>query len=266
MLNRTGDYPYPVSFAPVSAHMISMPSSSSPSATEPTHLAVCDCTQAWEPHEHGTRGMYSYHRCRCAPCGQANLEYGRQATKYRKRREMVDADLVRARIAKLRAAGLTIAEIASMCAVNAKVIDFAIKGRNGKKPKTVQASTFRALNAISFKDIATLEKPGGRKVDGDVPRRQVQTLHSFGWCGGEIATRIGVNASTISYLLAGNGITEEIRASIDRLYEELRGTYPPLETAAERARATVARNRALANGWTTDTATDYEYARYSHAH
>jgi hypothetical protein len=244
--------------------MVRMPSS--PTATEPTHFAVCDCTQAWEPHEHGTRGMYSYHRCRCAPCGQANLEYGRQATKHRKRREMVDADLVRARIAKLRGAGLTFAEIANMCAVNAKVIEFAVNGRSGKKPKMVQASTYRALNAISFKDIAGLEKPAGRKVDGEIPRRQVQSLHSLGWCGREIADRAGFNASTISYLLAGHNVTESVLVSIDALYEELHVTSPPLETAAERARATVARNRALANGWTTDTATDYEYARYSHAH
>lgn len=244
--------------------MIFMPSS--PSATTPTDLAVCDCTEAWEPHEHGTRGMYGYHRCRCTPCSEANTAYNREYNKHRPRREMVDADLVRARIVKLRTAGLTIAEIADMCAVNAKVIDFAVKGRNGKKPKMVQASTFRALNAISSKDIASVEKPAGRKVDGTIPRLQVQSLHSFGWCGREIANRTGINPSTISSLLAGNNVTESARAGIDAIFAELHGTTPPLETAAQRGRATVARNRALANGWTADTATDYEYARYSRAH
>lgn len=239
---------------------------SSPSALAPTDLAVCDCTMAAAPHQHGERGMYNYHRCRCTPCGDANREYNRRSNQHRKRREMVDADLVRARIAKLRESGLTVAEIADLCAVNAKVIEFAIKGRNGKLPKTVQATTFRALNAISFKDIASLQKPGGRKVDGTVPRLQVQSLHSFGWCGSEIASRIGFTASTISSLLAGNGITEEVRAGIDRLYTQFHGTTPPLDTPAQRARATVARNRALANGWTADTATDHEYARYSRAH
>lgn len=210
--------------------------------------------------------MYGYHHCRCTPCGDANREYNRQAAKYRPRREMVDADLVRARIAKLRAAGLTVAEIAGLCAVHPKVIDYAIKGRNGRKPKTVKASTFRALNAIRHKDVATLERPAGRKVPGDSARLQVQSLHSIGWCGREIASRAGIHDSTISSLLAGNGITEDARVRIDRIYAELHSTCPPLETAAQRARATVARNRALANGWTTDTATDHEYARYSRAH
>lgn len=244
--------------------MISMPSS--PHPIEAAELIVCNCTEAWEPHEHGTRGMYGYHKCRCTPCGKANRDYNREANKHRQRREMVDADLVRARVAKLRSAGLTVAEIADLCAVHSKVIEFALNGRNGKKPKTVQASTFRALNAISFKDIAKLDKPGGRKVDGEVSRAQVQSLHSFGWCGREIAARIGITASTISNLLAGTGISEEVRAGIDRLFTELHGIYAPAETPAQRGRATVARNRALANGWTQDTATDLEYARYSRAH
>lgn len=210
--------------------------------------------------------MYNYHRCRCVPCGDANRAYNRQANQHRKRREMVDGDLVRARIAKLREAGLTIAEIGDLCGVHTRVIAHAANGRKGKLPKTVQASTFRALNAITFKDIASLEKPGGRKVDGTIPRLQVQALHSFGWCGSEISARIGFTASTISSLLAGNGVTEEVRAGIDRLYQQVHGTTPPLDTAAQRGRATVARNRALANGWTADTATDHEYARYSRAH
>ncbi|MBO1269461.1 hypothetical protein J1902_16055 [Arthrobacter sp. PO-11] len=244
--------------------MISMPFS--PYATEPADLAVCRCTQAVQPHEHGTRGMYNYHRCRCTPCREANLEYSRQSTKHRPRREMVDAGLVRSRITELRAAGLTVLQISNLSGIHAKVIEFAMKGRNGKKPKTVKASTFRALNAISYKDAEGAEKRRGRIVNGDIPRRQLQSLHSLGWCGSEIATRIGANASTISHLLAGNGITEDYRARIDRLYAELHGTNAPQETANERRSATVARNRALANGWTSDTATDHEHARPVRAH
>lgn len=210
--------------------------------------------------------MYTYHRCRCVPCRESNAEYCRQANKHRKRREMVDADLVRARISKLRSAGLTVAEIAGLCGMSEKVLGFAMNGRGGKKPKMVQASTFRALNAISFKDIASMERPGGRRVDGDVPRRQVQSLYSFGWSSAVMAERIGVSGSTIKALLAGQNVVEAVRAGIDALHSELHGTTPPLNTPAERARATTARNRALANGWTADTATDYEYARYSRAH
>lgn len=242
--------------------MIFMPSS--PLALDPTELPVCNCSKA--SHEHGSRDMYGYHRCRCIPCGDANREYNRQATRHRKRREMVDADLVRARIAKLRAAGMTIAEIADLCAVNAKVIDFAVHGRQGRKPKTVQASTFRALNAIKAKDIASLEKPAGRKVDAEVPRRQIQSLHSFGWGPYEIGARAGATDATINRILKGYMTTGELSARIGQVHTELHGTDAPTDTPEQRTRATKARNRALANGWTRDTATDAEYAIYSRAH
>jgi hypothetical protein len=66
--------------------------------------------------------------------------------------------------------------MADMCAVNSKVLDFALNGRKGKKPKTVQASTFRALNAIGFRDIAAVQKASGRKVDSNAARLQIQSL------------------------------------------------------------------------------------------
>ncbi|WP_230854505.1 hypothetical protein [Arthrobacter terrae] len=237
-----------------------------PTLTHPTGLPICDCTEAWEPHEHGTRGMYGYHRCRCAPCRTANRDYNRENTKYRPRRQMVDADLVRARIAKLRAAGLTLGEIADMCAVNSKVIDFAVHGRNGRKPKTVQASTFRALNAISSKDIASVERPRGRKVDGDIPRRQIQSLHSFGWGMFEIGSRANATAATLNRILKGFMTTEELRASIDRVHAELHGMEAPTATTSEKARASKARTRADANGWTPDTSSDLEYSQYVRVH
>lgn len=210
--------------------------------------------------------MYSYHRCRCMPCCDANNEYNREANKHRRRREMVDADLVRARIGKLRAAGLTIAEMADMCAVNATVLQFALHGRKGRKPKTVQASTFRALNAIGFKDIAAVQKPAGRKVDADLPRRQIHSLHSFGWGSHEIASRVGITNATLNRILKGYMTTAALSDRISQVHTELHGLIPEQATRLQKNRATQARNRALANGWTADTATDIEYARYAKAH
>ncbi|WP_139187278.1 hypothetical protein [Pseudarthrobacter chlorophenolicus] len=239
---------------------------SSPCATAPTALAICNCKRARKRHEHGEYGTYKYHRCRCAPCKWANAEYNRLAKQHRSRREMVDADLVRARVAKLREAGITVLEMAELCAMSPKVLNYAVNGRGGRKPKKVQASTFRALNAIGFKDIASLDRPGGRPVNGDVSRSQVQSLYSFGWPSSMIAQRIGVSRHSIKALLAGQNITEAARAAIDSFYAEVRGTEPVLSTPSERAASTAARNRAIANGWTADTATDHEYARYSRAH
>lgn len=216
----------------------------------------CDCETG--NHEHGTRPMYNYHRCRCAPCKNANNDYHRRAKKYRPRREMVDADLVRARIQQLRTAGVTVAEMADMCAVNINVIHFAIRGRRGRKPRTVQASTLTALNAIRHKDVAAVVRPRGRRVNGDIPRRQIQSLQSLGWSSHEIATRAGVTTDTVNRVLKGHMTTENLRGSIDSLNRDLRLIQPPLGTPEERYRAMRAKRRAAANGWTAYSAEDQD--------
>lgn len=221
-------------------------------------LPVCACPIA--RHEHGTRDMYGYHKCRCTPCSEANLDYNRRSSALKPKREMADADLARVRIDALRKAGMTTAEIARLCGVHAKVIDFARLGHNGRKPEKVKASTLRALEAISYRDIMSLPKPAGRKVDGDLPRRQIHSLHSLGWSGRAIAERAGTAHTNISWLLAGHGTTEEVRVAVEYAYNELRLTPPPEDTAAARSQANRARNRATAEGWSIDTASDHEYA------
>lgn len=225
-------------------------------------LPICDCKRARKQHEHGERGMYTYHRCRCAPCTHANTEYDRQAKAHKKRVPKADAGLARKRIGELRAAGLLMSEIAEMCGVNAKVLDYTLYGRNGRKPATVLATTLNALNAIRHKDIATLEVPPGRRISGDSARRQVQALHCFGWSPSTIAARTGATPSTISNLLSGAGIVEGLRVRIDQLYQELHGVEAPTDTAKQKRKATRARGRAAVNGWTPDTANNLEYAFY----
>ena len=126
----------------------------------------------------------------------------------------------------------------------------------------VQASTFRALNAIRYTDIASVEKPRGRKVSGEVPRRQIQSLHSFGWGMYEIGSRAGATAATLNRILKGFMTTEELRAAIDRVHTDLHGKNAPATTTAEKIRTGQARTRAAANGWTPDTSSDLEYAAY----
>ncbi|MET4143898.1 hypothetical protein [Arthrobacter sp. UYCo732] len=221
-------------------------------------LPVCACPIA--RHEHGTRDMYGYHKCRCTPCGEANRDYNRRSSALKPKREMADANLARARINVLRNAGMTTAEIAHLCGVHAKVIDFARLGHNGRKPLKVKASTLRALEAISYRDIATLPKPAGRKVDGDLPRRQIQSLYSLGWSGRAISECAGTAHTNISWLLTGRGTSEEVRAAIDYAYNKLRLTRPPEDTPVARSQANRARSRAAAEGWSIDTAGDHEYA------
>ena len=73
---------------------------SRPSATDETDLAVCNCRKA--SHDHGTRDMYGYHRCRCLPCRAANRDYFRSTAHLTRSREWADAEPVRQRIQELQ--------------------------------------------------------------------------------------------------------------------------------------------------------------------
>lgn len=68
--------------------------------------------------------------------------------------------------------------------------------------------------------------------------------------------------SNISNLLTGSGIVESLRIRIDQLYQELHGVEAPTDTAEQKRKATRAKNRAAAHGWTPNTANDHEYAFY----
>lgn len=223
-------------------------------------LPVCECAKS--THDHGTRAMYNHHRCRCIPCGDANREYQQAyASRIPHRHPMIDGRLVRARITALRDAGLTLDEIADMCGLNLGVIHYDLNGRAGRTPPAmVRASTLQALNAIRTKDITAVVRPAGRKVNADVPRLQVQSLYSTGWDASDIAGRIGVTKKTINNLLKGLGTTEKVRAGIESLHAELHGTSPVQDSPARKRKATLAKNLAAANGWTTDTAEDHLYA------
>jgi hypothetical protein len=231
----------------------------SPTAIATVTLAVCDCRKT--THEHGTRGMYGYHRCRCTPCGDANREYNRQADRHKPRRAMVDGSLVRARMQVLSKAGMTRAEMAEMCGMRPSSLDYAVYGRNGRPPAKVLASTLAALNAIRYRDILAIKPTPGRKLDGTVPRLQVQALYSQGWAAPAIAPYAdGIKASAITNLLRGTGVSARAGAAIDAAYRQLHGTTPPQVTDRQRASSSSARNRALAHGWTADMAEVLEYA------
>jgi hypothetical protein len=124
--------------------------------------------------------MYNRHRCPCGPCREANRAYHRTYTRPdRKDRTvvpMVDAGQARERVAVLRAAEMTMAEIADACAVNRSGLDFAVYGRNGKPPAKIRATTVAAANHL----------PGcwptwcRGKVDPDVPMAGQSSTASAG--------------------------------------------------------------------------------------
>lgn len=236
----------------VAAHALSAP-------TAEARASVCDCVRT--NHQHGNYITYSYHRCRCPQCTAANAEYCRQSRVHRKRlRPMVAAGPARVRVMELLSAGLILDDIATLCGLKPGGLDNLMYGHKGRGATQIQATTMTALAAISYRDVLSFEVPGARAVDGGTARLQIQALHAHGWTASVLAARIGASRTSMSMLLSGHGIREDLRVRIDAIYRELHGTEAPADTMADRKRRTVAKAKAAANGWTTDMVHDPEYA------
>ena len=229
-----------------------------PTALEPTPFAVCDCSA---DHEHGTRDMYSYHRCRCPACGEANNAYYGQTAHLRWKRQWVDPEPVRQRILLLREAGLSVQQMADMCGVQTSVLFHVLHGRGGNRPKRVLASTLDALLAVRARDITAVELTDGAKVDGAVPAAQTKALHAMGWTVEDLSERSGVGIQTFYKLLRGRGTTEAMRRRIDALYRELHTIAPVAETPLQAARYKRALRRSAEHGWTPGMAEDAQYGQ-----
>lgn len=238
--------------------MTSMPSS--PSATTATDLAVCNCRKA--SHDHATRDMYSYHRCRCLPCRAANRDYFRSTAHLTRTLKWADAEPVRQRILQLREAGLTMKAMSELSGVPISGLTTILHGPHGRTVKRVLASTANAINAVSYKDIAAYSPTDKTRIDGTVARLQTMALQAAGWCSEDLAERGGVGKQTFNRLMRGLGTTEQMRRRIDLLYRELRWAAPPQDTPLQRTRVRRALRRAAANGWTTTMVEDAEYGEY----
>lgn len=233
---------------------------SSPSAIEESPLAVCECRKA--SHDHGTRDMYSWHRCRCLPCKAANRDYFRSTAHLTRRHKWADAAPVRQRILQLREAGLTYQALCDLSGLQLTAITTILRGPNGRTVKRVLASTAAAINAISYKDIAAYSPTNATRIDGSVARLQAMALHAAGWSPEELSERSGVGPQTFYRLLRGFGTTEQMRQRIDALYQDLRWAAPPMDTPLQRTRYRRAIRKSEANGWTRSMVDDAEYGEY----
>ncbi|GAA2861238.1 hypothetical protein GCM10020220_057940 [Nonomuraea rubra] len=107
-------------------------------------------------HPHGDLRRYRYGRCRCAPCRAANAERARQFRRdvaYGRHRPDVDAAPVREHVNGLRAAGLSVAQIALRAGVQMGVVNALLYGRphRGEPPsrklRPVNADKLLAVQA-----------------------------------------------------------------------------------------------------------------------
>lgn len=217
--------------------------------SRPRRLETCDCPVA--RHEHGTRGMYSRHRCFCLRCNTAKAADNRAAA--RLKHEWSDPAPARERLALLRASGLSLDAIADLSAVHVSQLRSLLPARGPKAVKKVRATTVAALTSIRAKDLSTVEVPLRAKVCGDTARLQLQSLYCLGWSVDSLHERSGLARSALYGLLAGDTTTEGFRLRIEELHGDLTGHRAPRSTERDRARAARAITKATALGWTTDT-------------
>lgn len=209
-------------------------------------LPVCSCVTV--RHEHGTRNMYSYHRCTCDPCRAASRAHRSKARGAGI--EWVDAAPARERLELLINAGLTMAAIADLCAADLSQIYALRNGRRGKPVRKVQAITLNSLLAIKTRDVLAYELPAAAKVKGDAARQQLQDLHCLGWSVEAIHDVSGLTRSALRGVLAGDRTTDAFRAKVAAVHVELAGQRAPRITALQVRRSDRALALAAGRGWT----------------
>lgn len=217
--------------------------------SRPRKIQVCDCPRA--RHNHGTRGMYSRHKCYCLPCAAAKLTDGRAARSLK--HEWADPAPARDRIILLRASGLSLDAIADLAGVHVSQLRTLLQTRGPGSVKKVRASTLRALNSIRARDAAEYPVTPRSRVSGESARLQLQSLYCRGWSVESLHDLSGLAKSALYGLLAGDATTEGFRLKVEALHKDLSGHRAPRATEQDRARAARAATKAAMNNWTTDT-------------
>lgn len=210
-----------------------------------TELPVCACKTV--RHEHGTRGMYGSHQCTCAPCRAAESDY--QSRRRGAGIEWAAADPARDRLELLLSTGLTVEAIADMCAVHVSQMHALRNGRRGKPMSRIRATTLHALNAIRAKDVASYELSAGARIEGNVARQQIRTLHSRGWSVDALHEVSGLAKSALRGLRDGDRTTDGFRLKVDALHRSLRDRQAPRASEADKIRYDNALSLAAARGW-----------------
>ncbi|TMR91276.1 hypothetical protein [Nonomuraea basaltis] len=187
--------------------------------------------------------------CRCTPCR-------RDATRTRKihrlgRSLKVDGDKVRAHIAQLCEAGMSVSDIAEDARMYRRNLGRIIDG------------TYRDVNRPTAERLFAVQpRAGWALLDATGSRRRYQALTAIGWSGKEILQRLqdiaGYTTNT-TRINTQRHISARLAGAIRRVYDDLSMTVPPDTVTARRARARAARyGWAPPLAWDEDTIDDPE--------
>lgn len=197
-------------------------------------------------HEPGQRTCYTTHGCKCRQCTDAATATARRykwvhghghSTK-------VPGEPVRAHLAKLRAAGMSTAEIAQVSGV----APASFRNVEAGRVCDVQRRTAAAL--LAAKPVPIEQQRVGF-VDGTGTRRRLQALAAIGWAGPALGARLGLSRAHVRAIIRSDGqLSADLRARVMALYDDL-WCEPQTGTAALRARRAAQRR-----GWVLPLAWD----------
>jgi hypothetical protein len=152
---------------------------------------------------HGTRSMYTQHRCRCEPCTIANRLYARNADRRRRDIEygfvpkpppaLIDATEVRQHLRWLSANGVgrrTVATVTGMS--NSAIAELA----SGRRTMTTRRTADRIL-AVGL--LHRADGSDGARVDSAPVRAMVAELVDLGWSKSALARMLGYRSRALQF-------------------------------------------------------------------
>jgi hypothetical protein len=154
---------------------------------------------------------------------------------------LVSAELVRAHVLKLRAAGGTYQAIGQAAKTGAMTVHRIVNARR----TTVQAEVASRLLAVSEAEIrGTHPSPGGTMW-------RLRALVAMGHTCARMAAAIGVPAGTLRRIVRGDALTvnPELRQAVIDLFDAWWDKIPPRRARREELAADGALKRAALNDW-----------------
>lgn len=195
-----------------------------------------------DSHRHGSSThCYNKHRCRCVSCREKNRA---TIAAYRSRVAAGDieapirvAPQVRRHVRSLRAAGMTVGEIADLAGVSYNCVSRV--ANNAKLVAPVTADSILGVTVGMHRPSMSPRK----QIPALGTQRRLQALVYMGWPTDELMRRIGSNPA-YTRIFTARLVMQEKAEAVRRLYDELWDKPGPDTPAGRRAAL-----RARRNGW-----------------
>lgn len=220
---------------------------------------VCDCKIA--DHEHGTRTMYTKHKCRGTACREASRVY--EANRRRQRAygieaDRVDAQPVRDHVEYLRDNGVSYKALSEASGVGKSTIQNMLFGRKdrGHEPYArVATSTAEKILAVK----PTMDNmSAGRPIDSTGTVRRLQALVTIGYSLTNLGERLGVSPGNMASMMQREQVTVDTARKVRALYSELWDKPNQPTEWRKLSAANRSRNYAAIHGWLPPMAWDDE--------